>query len=152
MIAPASGAIATGQGLVDALKHTEIDVAFLVPSIALDLAQDSHLLDFVAARVKKILYCGGDLPQSIGDIIAAKIPLYNQYGASEMGLTPQIWGNRTGAEWKYIEPHPNIGAVMRYVTGDLFEYNIVRNPKSQEQPLRRHEYELLAVRPSVRPR
>ena len=36
------------------------------------------------------MFCGGDLSQAVGDIIASRMPLQCQYGASKIGLTPQL--------------------------------------------------------------
>lgn len=90
MIAPTSGAIPSGEGLVEGLKKAPADVAFLVPSIIQDLTQSPGLLEYCSKNLEAIIYCGGDLPQATGDTVASKITLLNQFGASELGLTPQI--------------------------------------------------------------
>lgn len=73
-IAPAVAGIVTAQGLADALAQTPADVAVLVPSVVAELAQSPDLLDYCAARLELILYIGGDLPQAVGDRVAAKVP------------------------------------------------------------------------------
>lgn len=56
------------------------------------------------------MYCGVDLPQPIGDIVASKIQLINQYGASELGicalLQPKDYDRN---DWKYVQFHPDDG-------------------------------------------
>jgi hypothetical protein len=56
------------------------------------------------------MYCGGDLLQPIGDIVASKIKLINQYGASELGicalLQPKDYDRN---DWKYVQFHPDDG-------------------------------------------
>ena len=86
MINPTSGAIPSASGLVEGLKTTPADIAFLVPSIVNELSQNPDLLDYCADHLEMIIYCGGDLPQAIGDIVASKINLVDQFGATELSL------------------------------------------------------------------
>lgn len=138
MIAPISGAITSAQGLVEALKHTPVDVAFLIPSIVHELAQDPQLLDYCSQNLEAILYCGGDLPASIGDAVATKIPLFNQYGASELGFPAQLLPlehERDRQDWKYARFHPDIGLELRHVDGEMHEVYAVQDPvKEHLQP------------------
>lgn len=135
MIAPTSVAIATAQGLVDGLKKTPADIAFIVPSIVQELSRSPELLDFCAKNLEMIMYAGGDLPQSIGDVIASKIRLVNQYGASELGLISHVQskGHRDLEDWKYVNFHPGTGAELRHVTDDIHELYIVLDPKKEQQ-------------------
>lgn len=111
MIAPISGALPSGEGLIESLKQAPAEVAFLVPSIIQDLAQSPELLDYCSKHLRAIIYCGGDLPQTIGDIVASRIRLLNQFGASELGLTPNLLSltNRGPEDWKYAQFHPQLG-------------------------------------------
>ena len=88
MIAPTSGAIPSAEGLVEGLKKTPADIAFIVPSIVQELSQNSELLDYCSKNLEAVIYCGGDLPESVGNIVASKIKLFNQFGATELGLQP----------------------------------------------------------------
>ena len=90
MISPTSGTIPTVEGMVQGLKKTPADVAFVVPSIIQELSQSPGLLDYCAQDLEMIIYCGGDLPQAVGDKIASKIRLLNQFGATELRLTANI--------------------------------------------------------------
>ncbi|KAL8830924.1 MAG: hypothetical protein Q9191_001159 [Dirinaria sp. TL-2023a] len=134
MIAPISAALPSGSGLVAGLRKTSADVAFIVPSIVQDLSQDLDLLDYCAQHLDAIIYCGGDLPQAIGDIVAAKIKLLNQFGATELGLTPNILSlqDRSNADWKYVQFHPKIGLELRHVADGVFELYAVRKPELKE--------------------
>lgn len=137
MIAPTSGAIPSAQGLVDGLKKTPVDIAIIVPSILQELSQSPELLDYCAKNLEMIIFCGGDLPQSIGDVIASGVRLLNQYGASEIGLISLIKSqrHRDPEDWKYVQFHPNTGAELHHVTDDIHELYIVRDPqKEQQQP------------------
>ncbi|KAL8677234.1 MAG: hypothetical protein Q9186_006327 [Xanthomendoza sp. 1 TL-2023] len=134
MVAPISGAIPSGEGLVAALCKTPVDVAIIVPSMVQDLAENTHLLNLCSQHLNALLYCGGDLPQSIGDIVASKVKLVNQFGATELGLTPNIISShqRDLEDWKYVQFHPRLGLEMRPVADDTFELFAVRNTELRE--------------------
>lgn len=131
MIAPVSGALLSGTGLVEALQKTTINAALAVPSIVRDLAQDMELLDRCSKHLQTILYCGGDLPQTIGDVVASKIRLLNQFGASELGLIPNLLSlkNTDHTDWKYAQFHPDLGLELRPHAGGVYELYAVRDPK-----------------------
>lgn len=135
MIAPTSGEIPSAQGLVDGLKKTPADIAIIVPSIVQELSQSPELLDYCAKNLEMIMYCGGDLPQSVGDLVALKIRLVNQFGASELGLVALLQSNshRDPTDWKYVEFHPDTGAQFRHVIDDIHELCIVRHPRLEQQ-------------------
>ncbi|KAI0147409.1 putative NRPS-like enzyme [Xylariaceae sp. FL1272] len=127
-IAPAAVGITTAEGLVDALKQTPADIAVLVPSVVAELAQNPDLLDYCAAHLKMILYIGGDLPQAIGDRVAAKVRLRCQWGASEVGIPQQLMPPELGAmDWRYVRFHPDVGAVFEEVTDGAYELVIRRD-------------------------
>lgn len=134
MVAPISGTIPSGEGLVAGLRKTTADVAIIVPSIVQDLATNPHLLEYCAQHLDAVLYCGGDLPQSIGDIVASKIKLVNQFGATELGLTPNLLSSnrRDPEDWRYVQFHPKLGLEMRPMTDDTFELYAVRNTELRE--------------------
>lgn len=134
MIAPTSAALLSGEGLVESLKATPADVAFLVPSIVQDLAQNPELLDYCSRHLKAIIYCGGDLPQTIGDVIASRIRLLNQFGASELGLTPALLSlsERCQEDWKYTQFHPKLGLELRPVSDGIHELYAVRDPEKED--------------------
>ena len=137
MIAPTSGTLLSGEGLVESLKRTSADVDLLVPSIVQDLAKNPKLLDYCSKHLRAIIYAGGDLPQMLGDVVASKIKLLNQFGASELGLTPAIISltNRGPEDWKYIQFHPKLGLELRQASDDIYELYAVRDPeKIDTQP------------------
>ncbi|KAL7625378.1 hypothetical protein AAE478_004595 [Parahypoxylon ruwenzoriense] len=135
-IAPAATVITTAQGLVDTLKETPADVAVLVPSIVAELAQSPELLDYVAHHLEMIMYIGGDLPQTIGDRVAARVRLRCYWGASEMGLPQQLLPPGLGpTDWRYVCFHPRAGAVFEEVTDGIYELMIRRDETlSDTQP------------------
>ncbi|KAI8949814.1 putative NRPS-like enzyme [Xylaria longipes] len=127
IIPSVTGAMVTARGIVDALKQTSADVAVMVPSTIAELAQDPELLDYCAQNLHFILYVGGDLPQTIGDIVASKIPLHPWWGASEVGMPHQLIVPELGKEdWHYIRFHPCTGATFEEVSDGLHELVIRR--------------------------
>ena len=89
------------------------------------------MLEYCAKHLEVILYCGGDLPNAIGDAVASKIKLLNQFGASELGLTPQIIARDSPGEWKYAHFHPRLGLELRHVSETLHELYAIRDPKKR---------------------
>ncbi|KAI1401823.1 hypothetical protein F4819DRAFT_310010 [Hypoxylon fuscum] len=83
-----------------------------------------------------ILYIGGDLPQTIGDRVAAKVRLRCQWGASEVGIPPQLIPPELGPmDWRYVRFHPCVGAVFDEVADGVFELVIRRdNSLAATQP------------------
>ena len=131
MIAPISGAVLSGEGLIESLKATPADVAFLVPSIVQDLVYYPELLNYCSNYLEVILYCEGDLPQIIGDSVASKVRFLNWFGASELGLTPIILSVTTRGfeDWKYNQFHPQLGLELRPVSGYAYELYAIRDPE-----------------------
>lgn len=129
IITPISGTIPSAKGLVEGLKKTPADIAFLVPSIVQELSQSPELLDYCTKNLKMIFFCGGDLPASIGDVVSSKIRLVNQFGATEIGLMAQIQpeGHKDPKDWKYIQLHPETGAQLRHYADAAYELYIVRD-------------------------
>ncbi|KAJ5634499.1 NRPS-like enzyme [Penicillium herquei] len=133
LIMPTSGGLPTAAGLVAARKQTPFDWALVVPSIVLELAQDPELLEYCTTHVEYIVYCGGDLPQAIGNKVAAKISLMNGYGASELGILNVIHApDRDPLEdWRYLQFNPELGVEHHHVSGEEYEAVMVRTPARQ---------------------
>ncbi|KAJ6028558.1 NRPS-like enzyme [Penicillium herquei] len=133
LILPTSGGLPTAAALVAARKQTPFDNALVVPSIVLELAQDPELLDYCTTHLDYIVYCGGDLPQPIGNKVAARIPLMNGYGASELGIMNVIHApNRDPLQdWRYLQFNPEMGVEHRHVSGEEYEAVLVRTPTRQ---------------------
>ncbi|KAI8626018.1 hypothetical protein F5Y19DRAFT_466792 [Xylariaceae sp. FL1651] len=121
-VAPAAaGAIVTGDALVHALRQTLADVAILVPSVVTEIAERPDLLEFCSAHLELIIYIGGDLPQTIGDRVAAKIRLRSQ------------WEREKGG-WRYVRFHPCTGAFFEEITSGIYELVIRRQADPKTQP------------------
>ena len=98
-----------------------------------ELAQNDELLDYCAKHLKLIIYIGGDLPQAIGDKVAARVALRCQWGASEVGIPHQLLmpeaESRLEKDWGYVRFHPCVGAVFEEVgsgAGGIYELVIRR--------------------------
>jgi nucleoside-diphosphate-sugar epimerase/aryl carrier-like protein len=132
MNVPTSLGIVTADGLVEALKQMPSDVAFVVPSVVADLAQNPAALDYVADNVELLLYMGGDLPQAQGEVVASRIPLQCRWGGSEVGLPQRIIPKELDRtkDWKYICLHPETNPTFSKVKDGFYELSFDRN---QEQ-------------------
>lgn len=130
LIMPTASGLPTAVGLVAARKQTPFDWAIVVPSIVLELAQDPELLEFCSTHLEYIIYCGGDLPQAIGNKVAAKVELMNGYGASELGIMNVVHAADRNplTDWRYLNFHPELGVEFRHVSGDGYEAVLVRTP------------------------
>ena len=135
MIAPTPGTIPSAEGLVEGLKKTSANIAFIVPSIVQELSQSPELLDYCAKHLEAIIYCGGDLPESIGNVVASKVKLFNQFGATELGQPAQILSNhdRGPGDWKYAQFHPDIGIQLRELTDGVYELYAIRDDRKKDQ-------------------
>ncbi|KUI53474.1 Polyketide synthase HetM [Cytospora mali] len=98
------------------------------------------LLGYCATHLETILYIGGDLPQDLGDRVAARAYLRCLWGAPETGIGPQLLppevlrSSSSGRDvWRYIRFHPCVGAVFDKVTDDVFLNGEKTNPISMEQ-------------------
>ncbi|XXH02557.1 hypothetical protein Hte_008934 [Hypoxylon texense] len=132
VIPATTGAIVTARGIVEALKQTPANVAVMVPSVVAELAKDPESLNYCAKHLELILYIGGDLPQAIGDSVAAKIPLRCWWGASEVGMpqqmiVPELAHYQGG--WRYVRFHPCAGAVFDEVDQGIYELVIRREKR-----------------------
>lgn len=131
-----SGALPTAESIVQALKTAPADVAFLVPSIIADISGKPDYLDYCSKNLELILYAGGDLPQAIGDKIAAKMPIRNNHGASEFGLIAELLApEMTNKDWHYVLPHPDLGLIFEEVTPGMFEMIVKKDPKYEKYQL-----------------
>lgn len=136
LISPIATPVPLIDSLITALQKVTINVAFVTPSIIQALARDPEKLKFVARRLEMFIYCGGEIPKVLGDIVSSQIRLASQYGASEMGFAASIQ-RETERDWRYIHFHPDIGAEMRHHSKNMYELVIVcQNPKYEaHQPV-----------------
>ncbi|RAH43173.1 acetyl-CoA synthetase-like protein [Aspergillus brunneoviolaceus CBS 621.78] len=138
LVMPISGSLPTAAGMVAARQQTPFSFAFVTPSIVSELAQTPELLDDVRTHLEFLGYCGGDLPQAIGDTVAERIKLVSIYGATEMGLISAIHSTTDRdptKDWRYTRFHPHLGVQMRHFSGEEHELVMVRTPEYE-----RHQF------------
>jgi hypothetical protein len=138
LIYPTASSIASAKGMVDGMKQTQVDGVFTTPSVIEELAENSGLLKFCEENLGFIFFGGGDPPQDIGDKVAAKVKLVDQFGATEIGLLPVLFSKagRNLEDWKYMEIHPEMGIEFRHIEGSQHELVVVRHPEREKhQPI-----------------
>lgn len=109
----------------------------MFPSIVQELGQNPELLHYCSKNLDAIMYCDGDHPESVGNIIASKIEFFNHFGATELGLTAQILStqNRGPGDWKNAQFHPDIGIESRKAADDIYELYVIQEyEKRNQQP------------------
>lgn len=97
------------------------------------MLQSPDLLKFCAENLETMLYIGGDLPQGLGDRVAAKMYLRCLWGATETGIVPQLLPEEmlpSAASsrnlWRYIRFHPCTGPHFDKITDEDHELVIRR--------------------------
>ncbi|KAE9380743.1 putative NRPS-like enzyme [Stipitochalara longipes BDJ] len=128
----------TIESFIGAVKNGDLDWAFLPPVVIDDLSKDPTLLELVSSKLKYLYYVGGSLPQASGDIVYAKIPLYQSLGSSECSIFPLIRRNEdlSFVDWNYIQIHPSLQAEFQHRFEDLHELVIIKRSESEHlQPV-----------------
>ncbi|KAJ5091912.1 NRPS-like enzyme [Penicillium alfredii] len=131
----------TTEGFLEAVKYTEFDWAFLLPVILDELSRDPAALEMVSSKLQYLYYTGGSLPQTAGETLAEKIPVYQCMGSSEKAGLPLIQpaDNSVKDSWRYIQVHPSIHAEFRHRFEDLHELVIAKNDMFERyQPVFAH--------------
>ncbi len=136
MIMPLASVPLSGEGVIAAAKHANADVAFLIPSLVKAITLVPTLLGALS-KLCHVFYAGGDIADDVGDAFSAKTRFFTVFGATEIGNIPQIISNEDMEDWKredwsYVTPHPNMGAVFRPFSKDMYELVIVRDPKLED--------------------
>jgi len=100
----------TVQDLPEVIHHTDIDWAFLAPSMIEEIGKTPDLLDVVASRLRQLFFAGGSVSRQHGDTIARRMGLYQVFGTSEMGIWPLIApvGEHDYRDWAYVQVHPAV--------------------------------------------
>lgn len=138
MITIIRSAVPSAQEVVESLNHQTADALFLTPLLFEQIGKDPTIINFLASRVKTVIYGSGDVLEATGDIISRKLQVFNLNGATETGLYPLVRpsGLFPHEDWKYISPHPAAGIEFRLSTEGLYEAVIVKNADFEnEQPV-----------------
>jgi acyl-CoA synthetase (AMP-forming)/AMP-acid ligase II len=113
-------------------------MAIITPPMAIDIASNPGLLESLSKKLEFMLYGGGDLRKSFGDILASSFKLFTSNGSTETAPFPliRVDGKWPREDWKYNRPHPAAGVHFKPYTEGLYEGYVVRNPiKEEEQPV-----------------
>ncbi|TVY78113.1 Non-canonical non-ribosomal peptide synthetase FUB8 [Lachnellula suecica] len=134
VIFPLSGAIPSAHGLAEGLKYTKADIALLAPPWIEEICKDPELLDFLSKNLDSIVYSGGDIPHSYGDVLYSKMKnFFTLIGNTESGLYPSFM---TGADWKWFQVNEKAGVEFRHQSENLHEaFLIRRKDPEEEQPV-----------------
>lgn len=141
IIYPLPYVLATAFSLVDILKHTAVDGICVPPIIVHQIATNPELLKLLSEKLDVIFFGGGDLPQTIGDIVSPKFKFWTSNGSTETAPYPLIraCGEWPVEDWKYNQIHPAGGLQFRRISQenhDLYEAVVVRHPDPElEQPV-----------------
>ena len=136
MILPLPGVPPSGEGVIAALDHVKVDIAFLYPAVVKEIYQSPALLEGIS-RIPYVFYAGGDLPDGVGDALSARTRFFTMFGATEIGNFPQLisdvdidhWEPN---DWAYVCPAPAMGAEFRQHTADLYELVIVKDKSLED--------------------
>ncbi|KAK4240084.1 hypothetical protein C8A03DRAFT_42370 [Achaetomium macrosporum] len=110
----------------NALKQSPAGIALLAPSIVAELAQNPGLLEYCAEHLELIIYIGGDLPQALGDRVAAKLGIPDQL------LPAELSGS---SDWHYVSFAPRAGIVFEEDADGLHELVVRRDEALAEMQL-----------------
>ncbi|KAH7062833.1 hypothetical protein BKA63DRAFT_186920 [Paraphoma chrysanthemicola] len=129
-------AMADALDFLWAMDSKMMDIICLPPPHAEYLASKPALLDHVSARVRKVVWSGGELSASTGPALAAKMQPLNEMGSTEIGLWPSLEKNVASDEnWQYLPLHPALNIRLDPVAKDadgqeICEGVMVRNDES----------------------
>ncbi|KAF1940667.1 ochratoxin A non-ribosomal peptide synthetase [Clathrospora elynae] len=128
------GSPPTTEAILSAIMNTEVDWAFVAPSIINDLSKNPDLLEAVASRLQYIFFGGGSVPKITGDVVAQRLPIYQIFGLSEAGIIPLVHAQSNydnAKDWNYIQVNPSLKIEMRHRHEDLHEFVLVRNEEME---------------------
>ena len=101
-----------------------IDYTSLPPSVLTELCKRDAFIE----RTKKLqglTYAGGPLAEATGDMLCQHVPLYTDYGSTEMGAPPLLPPDRQ--HWQYFKfNEEQSGFEFRPAENGLYELVIVR--------------------------
>jgi acyl-coenzyme A synthetase/AMP-(fatty) acid ligase len=129
------------------LGKGNIDIVALPPPHMEYLATQPELLDRIAKKVDMIMWGGGDISATAGNVIAQKMQLCTDIGSTELGLWPSLqrtrdstWnGEKVDEYWHFIPLHPALNIRLDIVAstpaGDVGEAIMTRNQTGWVQPL-----------------
>ncbi|KAL3492079.1 putative NRPS-like enzyme [Aspergillus germanicus] len=130
----------SADSFIEAIRHGTFTWAYLLPVILDGLSKDPDGLELVATKLRFLIYTGGSLPESIGELVSSRISTFNAIGSSECGPLPQFRlpeNELSSVEpWRYLYIHPTVGPQFRHHMDDLHELVFLHSDKRPEvQPV-----------------
>lgn len=130
----------SAQGIVDALKHVDVEVVNMVAPFMEQMAKSPEMLEFVLPRVRGVTFGGADVSSAAANaFLESGVNVAGFNGSTETAPYPLI---RPKESWepedlKYIQPHPVCGMQFQPTENpELYEAVIVRNSDPQKiQPV-----------------
>jgi acyl-coenzyme A synthetase/AMP-(fatty) acid ligase len=127
----------SGNMVADVLDHNKVDIVCLIPTVIEQIRRDPDLLNRISAKVSRMMWSGGDIPAQAGDALSSRFELFNQMGATELGLFHQIapagkWG---GSNWHYLGFHPDSNVRFVHREGEVYEAVIRRKDHGYTQTI-----------------
>jgi len=137
IIHPLSGAFPSARLVMEGLKHTTADAAFLAPPFVVEMYNDPEMFDFLSKHLESILYAGGAIPSAVGEEVAKKMKLWTIVGMTEAGVLPSIRPQEWPVDgWSYFKYDPASMIEFEQRSENLYEAVIIRHPDpEQEQPI-----------------
>lgn len=117
---------ATGQIASQIMHRYHLRALFCPPSIFEQLVQESEALQ-QSARLDFVLYAGGPLSTTTGNLLSEVTDVCQFYGQTETGAVQALVPLRE--DWASLEWHPLYGADMQPSMDDAYEMVLHRNPE-----------------------
>ncbi|KAI1147213.1 hypothetical protein F4825DRAFT_471765 [Nemania diffusa] len=105
--------------------HGNVQSAVLVPATMEALVKDPEHLENLS-RLDHLMFGGGPVTKTVGDLIITKTPILNCLGSTECGALPGMLPEDP-RDWQYLRLHPNVGFEYRHVADNLYEQVMVRD-------------------------
>ena len=118
----------TGHLACQIMQRYRLRALFCPPTIFEQLVQEPEGLE-QAKRLDFLLYAGGPLSTSTGDLLSQVTDVCQFYGSTETGTIQALVPQRE--HWASLEWHPSVGVDMQPSEDDAFELVLRRNPKLQ---------------------
>ncbi|MCJ1280743.1 hypothetical protein MMC26_000060 [Xylographa opegraphella] len=108
------------------MQYHKLRALFCPPTIFEQLLQESEGLK-QAAQLDFLLYAGGPLSPTTGDLLSKVTHVCQFYGSTEVGAVQALVPSRE--DWASLEWHPSWGADMQLFENNTFEMVLHRDPK-----------------------
>lgn len=110
------------------MQHYHLRALFCPPIIFEQLVQEPEGLE-QAKRLDFLLYAGGPLSASTGNLLSQVTDVCQFYGSTETGAVSTLVPRRE--DWASLEWHPSYGVDMQPCGDDAYEMVLHRDPKLQ---------------------